>query len=68
MNVITKRATDELELDLGFTLGNFAKRQWKAAISGPIVPGKIKGRISWMDSVHDGYLENIGGGPDIHDV
>lgn len=66
VNVITKKPSDKFQAKLSAEIGNFGKRRVDATISGPIVKDKVKARLSFSDSSHDGFLENANG-PDIYD-
>jgi len=58
-NIITKKPSDKLEIEASGEIGNYSKRRVDAMISGPIIKGKINGRLSVSDSEHDGYIENL---------
>ncbi|MBW2369568.1 MAG: TonB-dependent receptor [Deltaproteobacteria bacterium] len=59
VNIITKRPSDEFELKIGVEAGNYDKVRVDGMISGPIVKDKVKVRLSFSDSAHDGYVDNL---------
>ncbi|MBW2366353.1 MAG: TonB-dependent receptor [Deltaproteobacteria bacterium] len=65
INIITNRPSNELEVKVGLEVGNYDQQRVDAVISGPIVKDKLKARLSFSDNAHDGYLENVAGGPDL---
>ncbi|MBW2370141.1 MAG: TonB-dependent receptor, partial [Deltaproteobacteria bacterium] len=67
LNIITKGPTDELSMEVGVELGNYSKRRFDFSISGPLVKDKVKARLTLSDSEHDGYVDDLGPGPDLLD-
>ncbi|MBW7837905.1 MAG: TonB-dependent receptor plug domain-containing protein [Sphingomonadales bacterium] len=66
VNIITRMPTDEVDFKAGVTVGNYDKIRADASLAGPIVSGKVAGRISASINKHDGYVKNLIG-PDLQD-
>ncbi len=66
VNIITKRPSEELEVKVGAQVGNYNLKQVDVTISGPIIEDKLKARLTFSDSSHDGYINNLEG-PDLYD-
>jgi iron complex outermembrane receptor protein len=63
INYVTARPGDELEGQAQFTVGNYDRRRARLMLSGPLVSGKLAGRISvgideWSGS-YDNALSNL---------
>lgn len=69
INYVTRKPTDEFRANTEVTVGNDGKLLASVAASGPLVPGKVRGRIAAMYDDWDGSYENqwsgSGPGPDI---
>lgn len=58
VNFITKRPTDQFELDVEATAGNFGLFEHSAAISGPIMRDVLRGRLTTYTRDRDGFLDD----------
>ncbi len=56
---ISREITDTPEGRLSVTPGEFSNLDVKASISGPIVAGKLRGKIAFASLQHDGYGRNL---------
>ncbi len=59
INFIANKPTDELQVAVSGDVGDFNKRRLEAALSGPLVEGRLLGRIAGLIHDRDGYTENI---------
>ena len=58
INVITRKPTDEFEALFDAGYGNYDWYRIRGAVGGPIVPGTLSARLSFVTEDRDGYLEN----------
>lgn len=58
INIISKQPTDEFELSVGLTAGNYNKWRLDASIAGPIT-GTVSGRFTVMKNDRDGFQKDI---------
>ena len=65
MNFIHKRPTQEFEASFKIVIGNFDMRDFYGAISGPLIDDKLAARFSWTTRERDGYIKDLGPGPDL---
>ena len=66
INFVTARPTDEFQGKGELTVGDNGRIVLSGAISGPLVDGKLRGRLAIMKNEWDGSYENqVAGGPDI---
>ena len=66
INFVTARPTDEFQGKGELTLGDNGRLVLSGVISGPLVEGKLRGRLALMKNEWDGSYENQApGGPDI---
>lgn len=67
INYVTSKPTDEPHGKAELTVGSEGRLLGSLSLSGPILPGKLKGRIALLYDNFDGSYENRfpGGGPDI---
>jgi iron complex outermembrane recepter protein len=68
INFVTKPAERELGADLRVTVGNYGLIQTAGSITGPLAGDKLLGRFSFYTKNRNGYLENLGPGPDSNDA
>ena len=59
INLITNLPTNERKLSTRVVLGNFQTARAEAALSGPIVPGRIMASVSVLRGVSDGFVEDL---------
>jgi iron complex outermembrane receptor protein len=64
INVITKKPTDEFTMHAELGTGNFGYLDAQGAVSGPIVDGKVYGRMAINYRSRDGYVRNLNTGTD----
>ncbi len=65
MNFIHKRPTQEFEASFKTVIGNHDMVDFYGAISGPLIEDTLAGRFTWTNRERDGYIEDLGGGPDL---
>ena len=59
INFITNKPTDELDANVLVDVGEYSKIRVEAGIGGPIIEGKLNGRIAGLFHERDGYTDNI---------
>ena len=59
VNLITNRPTEEFEGSLDATYGNHDGWGVEAVVSGPLIPGRLLGRVVVRHAEHDGYSRNL---------
>ena len=64
---ISREITDTPEGRLSITPGEFSNLDVKASIAGPIVAGKLRGKIAFASLQHDGYGTNLFQNRDVSD-
>lgn len=64
MNFLYKEPTQEFEAEVKAVVGNVDTRDINAVISGPLLENTLSGRLSVAKRQHDGYIDEIGPGPD----
>ena len=57
IHYISKKPTDEFQASGSASIGSYNYHKIEAAVSGPITDG-IRGRIAFVDTQEDGYLES----------
>lgn len=58
INMRSKRATDELDVNVESTLGNYNTRSLGVAVGGPLVDDTLLGRVAVHRVKSDGYMDN----------
>lgn len=58
INMRSKRATDELDVNVESTLGNYDTRSLGVAVGGPLVDDTLLGRVAVHRVKSDGYMDN----------
>ena len=58
INLISKAPTNEFTANASILYGNYNKFRTQLAVSGPIVPGTVQGRLSVLRSTRDGFVDN----------
>lgn len=58
INMQSKQATNEFDMKLESTAGNYGTRSLGVAVGGPIVKDQLLGRIAVHQHRSDGYMEN----------
>ena len=64
INVITKKPTDKKTVHVEVGGGNMGYFEAQGAVSGPLVPEKVYGRVSMNYRSRDGYVKNLNTGTD----
>jgi outer membrane receptor protein involved in Fe transport len=66
INILYKEPTDTLEAALKGIGGNFGTRETYGVLSGPLVDGRLAGRLNFSLRDRDGVIDDIGhGGKDL---
>ena len=65
MNFIHKKPTQEFDATIKSVVGNHNMVDFYGALSGPLIEDKLSARFTWMNRERDGYIEDLGGGPDL---
>jgi iron complex outermembrane receptor protein len=68
INIISRRPTEEPSGYVNASFGNYSALTVEGALSGAIVPGKIRARIAFKSDDHSGYGTNLLTGKDIDDL
>ena len=64
---ISKELTDEAAGRIAVTPGSYGNQDVKFSISGPLVEGKLRGKVAVASLKHDGYGTNLLTGRDVSD-
>jgi iron complex outermembrane receptor protein len=64
---VTRAPTDELRLQASLLGGSYNAQEVRALVSGPLVPGKLRGKLAVASLQRDGYGENRFTGRDVSD-
>jgi len=56
---VSQAATDEFTGLVSYTGGEFGTQEIKASFSGPIVEGKLRGKVAFASLERDGYGDNV---------
>ena len=62
---VSRRPTDEFEGRIAVTGGSFSSQEVRAGFSGPLVEGKLRGKLSIASLQHDGYGDNLFTGEEV---
>ena len=65
VNILYKQPTDVFEAAFKTILGDIGTQDYYGMVSGPLVEGKLNGRMNFSWRERDGFVEDIGGGEDI---
>ncbi|MDX1631470.1 MAG: TonB-dependent receptor, partial [Thermoanaerobaculia bacterium] len=63
----TRPPTDSLEARIGVEGGNYSTQNVRAMVSGPLVEGKLRGKVSFASLERDGFGTNRFTGRDVSD-
>jgi outer membrane receptor protein involved in Fe transport len=58
INLQSKQATDELDINFESTLADYDTRAVGVAVGGPLIEDRLLGRIAIHQHVSDGYMDN----------
>ncbi|MCP4204146.1 MAG: TonB-dependent receptor [bacterium] len=64
---VSKQLTDTPEGSISFTGGDFGNQDVKFSVSGPLIEGKLRGKLAFASLQHDGYGTNLFTGRDLSD-
>jgi len=64
---VSRPPTDNLEAKLSLTGGSYGTQNVRALVSGPLVEGKLRGKVAFTSLQRDGYGENLFTGRDVSD-
>ncbi|MCP3960029.1 MAG: TonB-dependent receptor [bacterium] len=64
---VSKPLSDTPEGRISLTGGEFGTQDFKFSISGPIAPGKLRGKLAFASLQRDGYGTNLFTGRDVSD-
>jgi len=64
---VSRPPTDELEAKLSLSGGSYSTQNVRALVSGPLVEGKLRGKLAVASLTRDGYGENRLTGRDVSD-
>jgi outer membrane receptor protein involved in Fe transport len=68
VNFISKRPTNEYEIELQTTAGSFSTFEFSGVLSGPIIEDLLKARLTYTNRQRDGYIDDTSPfGSDIND-
>ncbi|MBX3706246.1 MAG: TonB-dependent receptor [Pseudomonadales bacterium] len=68
VNFISKRPTDELEVEAVTTAGNYGTFEFSGIASGPIIDDLLRARLTYTHRERDGYIKDTSPfGTDIND-
>ncbi len=60
MNILYKEPTEQFEASLRGIVGNFGTQEYYGVVSGPLIEGKLSGRLNFSSCENDGVVEEIG--------
>ena len=64
---VSRELTDEPEGRLTIAGGSYGNQDVKLSLGGPLIEGKLRGRIAFASLQHDGYGTNLFTGRDVSD-
>ena len=64
---VSKELTDTPEGSISITGGDYSNQDVKLSVSGPLVEGKLRGKLAFASLQHDGYGTNLFTGRDNSD-
>lgn len=67
VNIITKQPGDEAEGQLNVTVGSRNRHDFSGYVMGPIIEGKLYGKVAASSFNQDGYIERVATGEDMSD-
>lgn len=59
VNIISRAPTDSFEAGGRVTVGNYSLVETEGYAGGPIVEGRLNGRLAFLTRKNDGYTENL---------
>lgn len=63
INITSRRPTDQLGVAADLNVGNYSRVDADAEITGPIIPGTLRGKFGAYTQENDGYVRNLAGQP-----
>jgi len=64
---VSKSLTDDPSGSVSFSPGTNGNMDFRAALAGALIPGKLRGKFAFASLRHDGYGENLLTGRDVSD-
>lgn len=68
INILYKQPTDVFEAAFKTIHGDVGTQEYYGMVSGPLVEGKLQGRMNFSWRERDGFVRDIGGGEDIDGI
>ena len=68
INILYKQPTDVFEAAFKTIHGDVGTQEYYGMVSGPLVEGKLLGRMNFSWRERDGFVRDIGGGEDIDGI
>ncbi len=62
IQVISKKPSDQFEGSVELTIGEYERFDVRAALGGPIVPGKVAGQVAVLHREQEGWLTDLASG------
>jgi outer membrane receptor protein involved in Fe transport len=60
VNFHSKKPTDEFEGEIKTIIGSHGAKEFYGVISGPIIEGKLNGRVTGIKRTRDGFVDELG--------
>lgn len=67
LSIVTQRPSNQFGGAYGVTLTDQGERKVRGTVTGPLVDGKLAGRLTAYYSGFDGYVKNVTTGTDLND-
>lgn len=58
INIQSNKPSEEFEGSVHVGIGNYGKQDWGGMLSGPLIKGRLLGRLSYQQNNADGYIDN----------
>ncbi len=62
VNITTRKPTNDLSVSADINLGNYNRRDGDLSVSGALIPGVLRGKLSAFSQENDGYVRNLADG------
>ncbi len=59
IHVITRKPSDEFEIEADFEWGAYDRRRWRGAVNIPLLPETLSTRFAFVSEDRDGYQKNL---------
>ncbi len=67
LSIVTQRPLNQFGGAYGVTLAEHGERKVRGTVTGPLVDGKLAGRLTAYYSGYDGYVKNVTTGTELND-